>query len=504
MSSGHDEYWSGPQRANVESARDSGMHMAFFSGNEVYWRTRWESSSADGTATSHRTLVCYKESKPGATPDPSPSGPGRGKTRSPYRPPNTLTGQQFVMNGVVFDPMTVPAELGKARLWRNTSVAGLAPGTQATFAAGVLGMEWDTVPYNGVQPPGLARFSETSKFSDGLTVQDDAGVLEGPGTAQHALSLYKAPSGALVFGAGTTQWSWGLDEWHSRTTTVPVPADDRMRQATVNLFADMGVQPESLQVGLVAATASSDSTPPTSTIASPADGARLSGPDSITVTGSASDVGGVVTSVEISTDDGRTWDRASGTTSWSYAFVPKSTGPHVIRTRAVDDSANLEASGPSIRLRTSCPCSLFGSAGPETAADIDTDPIEVGTRFTVSSPGLVSGVRFYKGAGNTGTHIGRLWNQTTGRLLDEVAFTDESATGWQTALFGAPVAVAPGQVYVVSYHTSLGRFSVTRGFFGRVYTRGIVTATAGVFRYGVVGGSCPRCPSETATTTSMS
>ena len=60
LSVGHDEYWSGTQRANVEAARDAGVNLAFFSGNEAYWRTRYESSIA-GTATAYRTLTSYKE-----------------------------------------------------------------------------------------------------------------------------------------------------------------------------------------------------------------------------------------------------------------------------------------------------------------------------------------------------------------------------------------------------------------------------------------------------------
>jgi len=35
MSVGHDEYWSGGQRANVEAARAVGVNLAFFSGNEI-------------------------------------------------------------------------------------------------------------------------------------------------------------------------------------------------------------------------------------------------------------------------------------------------------------------------------------------------------------------------------------------------------------------------------------------------------------------------------------
>ena len=49
-------------------------------------------------------------------------------------------------------------------------------------------------------------------------------------------------------------------------------ADINMQQATVNLFADMGVQPATLQSGLVVASTSTDTVPPSSTITSPAPG----------------------------------------------------------------------------------------------------------------------------------------------------------------------------------------------------------------------------------------
>ncbi len=42
LSVGHDEYWSAAERTKWENARDAGVHLAFFSGNEVYWKTRWE------------------------------------------------------------------------------------------------------------------------------------------------------------------------------------------------------------------------------------------------------------------------------------------------------------------------------------------------------------------------------------------------------------------------------------------------------------------------------
>ena len=75
LSVGHDEYWSGTQRANVEAARAAGVNLAFFSGNESFWKTRWEPSTADGSSTDWRTLVCYKETHAGAKIDPEPGRP---------------------------------------------------------------------------------------------------------------------------------------------------------------------------------------------------------------------------------------------------------------------------------------------------------------------------------------------------------------------------------------------------------------------------------------------
>ena len=88
LSVGHDEYWSGDQRANVEAARDAGVNLAFFSGNEMYWKTRWE-NSIDGSGTPYRTLVCYKEShrrRARSTPDQHLDR-ARGATRGSARRP---------------------------------------------------------------------------------------------------------------------------------------------------------------------------------------------------------------------------------------------------------------------------------------------------------------------------------------------------------------------------------------------------------------------------------
>jgi len=94
----------------------------------------------------------------------------------------------------------------------------------------------------------------------------DYGSTYAAGTATHHLVFHKRPSGALVFGAGTTQWSWGLDAEHDGKRGVSVD----MQQATVNLLADMGAQPATLQAGLLPASASVDLSPPVSDLTFPA------------------------------------------------------------------------------------------------------------------------------------------------------------------------------------------------------------------------------------------
>ena len=88
ISSGHDEYWSEGQRSNVESALAAGVNLAFFSGNEMFWKTRW-AASTEGTKTPYRTLITYKETHFNAPVDPETRQRGRepGATHASARRP---------------------------------------------------------------------------------------------------------------------------------------------------------------------------------------------------------------------------------------------------------------------------------------------------------------------------------------------------------------------------------------------------------------------------------
>jgi len=358
LSVGHDEYWSGTQRAHVEAARDAGVHLAFFSGNDVFWKIRWEPST-DPSKTPYRTLVTYKETHNNAKIDPVKDvWTGTWRDSRPFnpegpKPENALKGTIFTVNAWRNDPLVVPARFAPLRFWRNTEVAQLKAGQQAVLGYGILGHEWNEDLDNGFRPAGLMRLSETTV--NNVPYIQDFGTVYAAGTATHHLTLFRAPGGALIFSAGTVQWAWGLDPNHDTETGIPperalssnirIGVDLKgpvraIQQATMNLLADMGTQPTTRQEGLVAATASTDKTPPVSKV----DGAAKSvGNGAFEVSGTASDSGGVVSGIEVSVDGGKTWHPADGTTKWRYRFEA-ATAPAAaaVMSRAVDDSGNLE------------------------------------------------------------------------------------------------------------------------------------------------------------------
>ncbi|MEZ5966822.1 MAG: DUF6605 domain-containing protein [Planctomycetota bacterium] len=480
LSVGHDEYWSGPERGNVVTARDAGVHLAFFSGNELYWRTRYE-PSIDGSSTPYRTLVCYKEGTLGENVcgtkcDPSPEWTGLWRdgcaptydppTNGGCRPESTLSGQ-YSWSGVI-GAIEVPYAYKDLRLWRFTSIPGLTAGGRAILGANTLGHEWDPQDASAAYAPRRILLSETLL-----------------GGQVHHLSLYRADSGAWVFGAGTVQWSWGLDDFH---TYAQVPSNHDMQQATVNLFADMGLSPGSLQPGLVRTSASTDTQAPGSIISAPSEGQMVPVNGTIGIQGVAADVGGgVVAGVEVSVDNGATWHPAIGTTTWSYAWSPTAQGSVTIKSRAFDDSGNLEVpatTGVNVVHVTvtgpSCPCTVFGTATPTGSPFNDGGPIELGMRFRVDVPGLITKLRYYKVAGIAGTRTGSLWTNTGTNLARQV-FTNETASGWQEVGLSSPLPVQPGTTYVVSYFSSTGDYFGATNYFTQQAGNGLVHGLADGF-----------------------
>ena len=465
LSVGHDEYWSGGQRTNVEAARGRRRPPRLLQRQRSVLEDALGEQHRRIRHTPYRTLVSLQgdaRQRQDRSEPPTWTGTWRDPRFSPPadggRPENALTGTIFGVNGYESRSIVVTQPEGRMRFWRNTAAANLAlPSDTLTLPTGTLGYEWDASPDNGFRPAGLLNLS-TATYNVPQELKD-YGSTYGPGTVTHHLTMYRLGN-ARVFGAGTTQWSWGLDAQHDFLGT---PVSAPMQQATVNLFADMGVQPGSLMTGLVPASASTDTVAPTSSIVSTP--AVIDAGTPVTVSGTASDSGGgVVAAVEVSVDGGATWHPAVGREQWSYSWVPAANASALVRSRAVDDSGNLETPGAGVPINA-CPCSIWNNQTvPAVDADSYNQPIELGVKFRSELGGYITGIRFYKGAGNTGTHAANLWT-SGGTLLASVPFAGETSSGWQQVSLGSPVAIAANTTYVASYHTPTGHFSKDANYF---------------------------------------
>ena len=72
--------------------------------------------------------------------------------------------------------------------------------------------------------------------------------------------------------------------------------------------------------------------------------------------------------------------------------------------RSVDDSGNLESppAGVTVNVTSAthtCPCSIWKpSAAPAVASAADAGAVEIGLKFRSDVSGVITGLRFYKGA----------------------------------------------------------------------------------------------------------
>jgi hypothetical protein len=139
---------------------------------------------------------------------------------------------------------------------------------------------------------------------------------------------------------------------------------------------------------------------------------------------------------------------------------------------------------------TPVPISIFTNQTPSTQTTNDKmGGIEVGVKFISAKDGQVGGIKFYKAAGNIGTHTVQLYNDY-GAPLATVVSMNETDSGWQTVLLPTAVPIKANAMYVAAYHSSLGNYSET--FYGlkTAITNGPLTALAdstrglnGVFKY---------------------
>ncbi|MGH7914680.1 MAG: N,N-dimethylformamidase beta subunit family domain-containing protein, partial [Candidatus Binataceae bacterium] len=223
---GHDEYWSRSMRDGIQQARDAGVGLAFLGANDGYWQIRFD---ADSHQVDHRTIICYKE----ATTDPL-YGKNNALVTTTWRdgligrPENALIGIMYsTWSQAIGFPWQVSTNAASALL-AGTS---LKPG--ATYGCDYVGYEWDRVFDNGETPAGLHI------LGDSRVVSHD-GTVDVSNTA-----YYVAPSGALVFAAGSIYWSFALDDYRvfsvqgcdGPNSTQPDQAQPGMQRLLTNVLS---------------------------------------------------------------------------------------------------------------------------------------------------------------------------------------------------------------------------------------------------------------------------
>jgi hypothetical protein len=194
MTSGHDEYWTREMRDAFDEALVAGTNLACMGANTAYWQMRFEDLE--------RTMVEYRW----RARDPEPDKALKTemfRNLDPPRPECLLWGIQYQ------EGLGRPAESRDYALTRDCAGHPWLEGTGLEYPAtlkGLVGYEWDALQA-GSEPAGATVFFH---YENELSNAD-------------AL-VRKDPSGALVFAAGSLQFSWGLDDWG-----WPGYADERLR-----------------------------------------------------------------------------------------------------------------------------------------------------------------------------------------------------------------------------------------------------------------------------------
>jgi hypothetical protein len=208
VNTGHDEYYSDAMRSRIQNGIASGVNMAFFSANNIYQRVVM---NPDYAGASDRRVFDDKGALPGSTTN-------QYRYLNPPQPENAIDG--VMQNGVasnepflVYDANNwIYAGTGLVSYTGNGTSGVVTSGPGQNALPGVVGYEFDEraandpslssfVPY---EPAGLQQVghSYVPAADNGVQAWSDA-------------TLYTAPSGAMVFSAGTIEWSFAVDNGYN-------------------------------------------------------------------------------------------------------------------------------------------------------------------------------------------------------------------------------------------------------------------------------------------------
>lgn len=289
MDSGHDEYWSRGMWDSIEWARDKGLNLAWFSGNNLLWQVRYEPGSGGpkSTMTTYKgaaypnSAICGTCAEWGGDPEFVLAREAKQKgdttaylahlrnvtyawpnlrdfdpvTNKAIDPPTPVARSPMPLQGLVNGPklpscgaspspsdscLGIPWIVKSSTHWIYTG-AGVIGGVNTRLADGdrihqVVGYEMDHARVGqtlSTRPKGQVILAATDRA---------------PFTGLFNAQYYEHASGAKVFAAGTIDWSWalprdGMGQWGSVKLKAAVNATTTVEQAvegiTINVLNKM-------------------------------------------------------------------------------------------------------------------------------------------------------------------------------------------------------------------------------------------------------------------------
>ena len=195
MAVGHDEYWSNEQRTNVEAARDAGVNLAFLTGNDIFWKTRWEPSidrrrrtGAPWSATRRRRAPSTRARRTGRAPGATRASP----PKDGGKPENSLLGNIFTVNGRRNDSMQVPPPTGRCGCGATPPSPTMAAG-RPTLPARHARLRVELGRGQRIPARGCAQLSRTTVNIPGQYVLQNYGDVYGRDQDSRA-DMYRAPA----------------------------------------------------------------------------------------------------------------------------------------------------------------------------------------------------------------------------------------------------------------------------------------------------------------------
>lgn len=126
---------------------------------------------------------------------------------------------------------------------------------------------------------------------------------------------------------------------------------------------------------------------------------------------------------------------------------------------------------------------IWGSNAPP-GIPLTGGPYCLGTVFSVTTAGVITGARYFSTIVMTGVHTATLWDPYHLKLA-QVTFPAAISEGWQVASFQTPITLIPFASYVMSMDFNDNNYLQLNGFSGKVNQDIVVGEGSGV--WGVAG-----------------